>query len=81
MTPESHTLFDWNTLDEYSDLKRLKMVFTSLSAGGLPDALCHMRSGGGAKGLAAGVHAQGLKFEVRITSRTTINLYLSFTTI
>ena len=30
MTPENHTLFDWNTLDEYSDLKRLEMVFTSL---------------------------------------------------
>ena len=47
MTPENHTLFDWNTLDEYSDLKRLQMVFTSLPAGGLLDALCHMRSGGG----------------------------------
>ena len=49
MRPENHTLFDCNTLDEYSDLKRLEMVFTSLSAGGLPDALCHMRSGGGRK--------------------------------
>ena len=24
MTPENHTLFDWNTLDEYSDLQRLQ---------------------------------------------------------
>ena len=47
MTPENHTLFDWNTLDEFSDLQRLKMVFDSLPASGLLDALCHMRSGGG----------------------------------
>ncbi len=47
MTPENHTLFDWNTLDEYSDLKRLEMVFTSLPVGGLLDALCRMRSRGG----------------------------------
>ena len=47
MTPENHTLFDWNTLDEFSDLQRLQMVFDSLPASGLLDALCHMRSGGG----------------------------------
>ena len=35
MACQNHTLFDWNTLDEYSDLKRLQMVFTSLPAGGL----------------------------------------------
>ena len=40
-------LFYWNTLDEYSDLKRLELIFTSLPAGGLLDALCRMRSGGG----------------------------------
>ena len=39
MTPENHTLFDWNTLDEYSDLQRLQMVFTSLPAEGLLDTL------------------------------------------
>ena len=39
MKPENHTLFDCNTLDEYSDLKRLEMVFTSLPAGGLLDTL------------------------------------------
>ena len=32
MTPENHTLFDWKTLDEFSDLNRLEMVFTSLPA-------------------------------------------------
>ena len=47
MTPENHTLFDWNTLDEYSDLKRLQMVFPSLPTDGLLDALGHLRSGGG----------------------------------
>ena len=47
MTPENHILFDWNTLDEYSDLQRLQMVFTSLPDGGLLDALYRMRSGGG----------------------------------
>ena len=35
MTPENHTLFDWNTVAEYSDLKRLQMVFPSLPADGL----------------------------------------------
>ena len=38
MTPENHTLFDWNTLDEFSDLQRLQMVFDSLPAEGLLDA-------------------------------------------
>ena len=47
MTPENHTLFDWNTLDEYSDLQRLQMVFDSLPADGLLDTLYRMRSGGG----------------------------------
>ena len=47
MRPENHTLFDCNTPDEYSDLKRLEMVFTSLPAGGLLDALCRIRSRGG----------------------------------
>ena len=49
MKPENHTLLDCNTLDEYSDLKRLEMVFTSLPAGGLLDTLCHLCSGGGRK--------------------------------
>ena len=39
MMPENHTLFDWNTLDECSDLKRLEIVFISLPVGGLLDAL------------------------------------------
>ena len=47
MRPENHTLLDCNTLDEYSDLKRLEMVFTSLPAGGLLDTLCYLCSGGG----------------------------------
>ena len=47
MTPENHTLFDWNTVAEYSDLKRLQMVFPSLPADALLDALGHLRSGGG----------------------------------
>ena len=46
MTPENHTLFDWNTLDEFSDLQRLQMVITSLPADGLLDTLYRMRSGG-----------------------------------
>ena len=40
VTPENHTLFDWNTLDEFSDLKRLEMVFTSLSAAGETTLRC-----------------------------------------
>ena len=32
MTPENHTLLDWKTLDEFSVLNRLEMVFTSLPA-------------------------------------------------
>ena len=47
MKPENHTPFDCNTLDEYSDLKRLEMVFTSLPAGGVLDTLCHLCSCGG----------------------------------
>ena len=39
MRPENHTLLDYNTLDEYSDLKRLEMVFTSLPAGGVLNTL------------------------------------------
>ena len=46
MTPENHTLFDWKTLDEFSDLQRLQMVFTSLPADGLLDTLYRMRNGG-----------------------------------
>ena len=43
MRPE----LDCSTLDEYSDLKRLEMVFTSLPASGVPDTLCHLCSDGG----------------------------------
>ena len=46
MRLENHTPLDCDTLDEYSDLKRLEMVFTSLPAGGLLDTLCHMCSRG-----------------------------------
>ena len=49
MRPENHTLFDCNTLDECSDLKRLEMVFTSLPASGVLDTLCHLWSRGGRK--------------------------------
>ena len=49
MRPENNTLFDCNTLDEYSDLKHLEMVFTSLPAGSLLDTLCHMCNRGGRK--------------------------------
>ena len=41
MTPENHTLFDWKTLDEFSDLNRLEMVFTSLPAVGAGYTLSH----------------------------------------
>ena len=46
VTPENHSLFDWNTLDEFSDLQRLQIVITSLPADGLLDTLYRMRSGG-----------------------------------
>ena len=47
MRLENHTPLDCDTRDEYSDLKRLEMVFTSLPASGVPDTLCHLCSGGG----------------------------------
>ena len=47
MRLENHTPLDCDTLDEYSDLKRLEMMFTSLPASGVPDTLCHLCSGGG----------------------------------
>ena len=59
MTPENHTLFDWNTLDEYSDLKRLEMVYTSLPAAGLLNVLCQMRSGDGRNDHAIVKHLPG----------------------
>ena len=38
MTPGNHTLYDWNMLDECSDLKRLEMVSISLPVSGFLDA-------------------------------------------
>ena len=49
MRPENHTPLDCDTLDEYSDLKRLEMVFISLPAGVVLDTLCHLCSRGGRK--------------------------------